>query len=651
MVTRLLAVTAPLLLAAWTFLPVTRFAFLNWDDTLVIVDNASLAWPGAWRWALTTMYMEHYQPLSWLAWAGLRAAAGVDAAAFHGLNLALHLMVTALVFVLARVLYSLARLRDTKVPVAGVARADLTAAAAAALYATHPLRVEVVAWVSAMPYALATGLAIGATLAWIVRDRRPGLTWLSLALYAGSLAARPVALGLPIVLVALDWWRGRRPISGSVRAVAPAIALSALAGVVEGLARAPSLAEVSWAYRLQSAAWAPFVYLWRSVAPVGLTPLDALPLAPSADGGVMLAGATVLLVVSVAAWAWRRQWPAFVTGWISFLALLAPAAGLVPSGLQATADRYTYLPGIVLAIGLAGVVDGLVGGERRRGLPAGALAVIVLAASAATARATSAHWTDSLALWTRVVAVQPDSDVGHYNLGLALAEAGRTDEAARHYRLALDANPAHAEARANLDRLDAIEFEAEGNSLAARGELAAAVERYGQALSRDANRARAHAGRGMALATLGRGAEAVPHLREAMRLGIGDAAIPNALAALLAESGALDTARVVLEEALGSHPGDASLAHNLARVLVATPALSPADRARALRLADGVVRVTGGQDARALDTLAAALAANGRMAEARGASARAAAVAEAQGDRELAVQITARGRAYRDPGP
>jgi hypothetical protein len=51
-----------------------------------------------------------------------------------------------------------------------------------------------------------------------------------------------------------------------------------------------------------------------------------------------------------------------------------------------------------------------------------------------------------------------------------------------------------------------------------------------------------------------------------------------------------------------------------------------------------------------METLAAALAINNRAAEAITINAKAAALAAAQGDRDLAVQITARGRAYRRPG-
>jgi len=79
-------------------------------------------------------------------------------------------------------------------------------AAAALLFALHPLRVEVVAWSSAMPYTLALLFALLATLAFLeARDRRPMFA-LSVTLYAMSLLARPIAIGLPVVLFTLDWY-------------------------------------------------------------------------------------------------------------------------------------------------------------------------------------------------------------------------------------------------------------------------------------------------------------------------------------------------------------------------------------------------------------------------------------------------------------
>ena len=142
----------------------------------------------------------------------------------------------------------------------------------------------------------------------------------------------------------------------------------------------------------------------------------------------------------------------------------------------------------------------------------------------------------------------------------------------------------------------------------------------------------------------------MPILREAIRLGTDDPAVPNALGVLLLQSGQPREARSVFETAIAKHPDDVSLAHNLARLLATGGGVDQKDAALALRLANAVVEATGGRDPRAMETLAAALAINDRPAEAITINAKAAALAAAQGDRDLAVQITARGRAYRRPG-
>ena len=73
MIARLAALIAIVAAVAWTYSPAAGFAFLNWDDQAVILRNPSLGFPGVVRWAFTTTYMEHYQPLSWLAWAAIKA--------------------------------------------------------------------------------------------------------------------------------------------------------------------------------------------------------------------------------------------------------------------------------------------------------------------------------------------------------------------------------------------------------------------------------------------------------------------------------------------------------------------------------------------------------------------------------------------------
>ena len=60
----------------------------------------------------------------------------------------------------------------------------------------------------------------------------------------------------------------------------------------------------------------------------------------------------------------RQPW--LVVGAFAYLCLLAPALGLAPSGLQATADRYTYFPDVALALWRARVSRGSSPGGGRR---------------------------------------------------------------------------------------------------------------------------------------------------------------------------------------------------------------------------------------------------------------------------------------------
>jgi Flp pilus assembly protein TadD len=71
------------------------------------------------------------------------------------------------------------------------------------------------------------------------------------------------------------------------------------------------------------------------------------------------------------------------------------------------------------------------------------------------------------------------------------------------------------------------------------------------------------------------------------------------------------------------------------------------DGALALRLALDVRERTGGRDPRALDTLAAAYAASGRLDMARETWSQAAALAHQLGDIDAADEIAAHARGYR----
>jgi Flp pilus assembly protein TadD len=540
------------------FLPALGFPFLNWDDQDVFVRNDVLRARVVLPWAFTTNYMEHYQPLAWVTWAAVDRTAGLTPATAHGLNIVLHALCGALMCLVA---WRVATSQRPGTEDQGRHRrnAALVAAVSALLWTLHPLRVEPVVWASAMPYPLALVFGLLATLAWL-----EARAWSAAILVLLSLLSRPLALALPVIL-----WIIRRPATTRERsALLFAAACAVVTATAESYARlTASFAEFGLGARLTLAATAPWRYLWRSVWPVDLTPLDPLALTPRTDLLAIVLGLGGIALVSAAAWRARRKLPVLAAAWAAYLLLLAPAMGVVPSGLQATADRYTYLPAVPLSIAIAFLIERAF---EKGVVPVRSLfqlfAVATLATLAALTWRQTHYWRDSTTLWTRAAAVDPQNDVALYNLGAALGDAGRRDEAIARYEQVLAIVPGHRAARVNRDLLEASRLEEEGNGLASRRDLDAAIARYVEALELDPRRTHAQAALGMALTELGRHAEALPHLRTALDQGVEDPAVPNALAYALAQSGDEAAAVTVLRAARQRYPGDADIARNLARL-------------------------------------------------------------------------------------
>ena len=122
-----------------------------------------------------------------------------------------------------------------------------------------------------------------------------------------------------------------------------------------------------------------------------------------------------------------------LVGWLWYLVMLLPVVGIIQVGGQAHADRYTYLPqiGIYVAVTWLAAEWGVkwhAGRAAFGGLMAAVLAVLMVCAWKQTA-----YWKNSETLWTHALACTTDNYMAHYNLGNALNQKGRVDEAIAHY--------------------------------------------------------------------------------------------------------------------------------------------------------------------------------------------------------------------------
>jgi hypothetical protein len=249
------------------YAPVFNALFVNYDDNVYVTANARIGQglsPENLAWSATAFVNANWHPLTLVSHMVDVQLFGLDPAGHHGMNLALHVINVSLLFWL----------------LAGTTGQSWPAAFVAALFAVHPVNVQTVAWISERKSLLSTAFWLLALLAHVGYRRNPGwMRYLGVIAFAAlALAAKPMAVTLPLTLVLLDIWPlAMRPTGcGSMglryaRELAPVLALSGACGVLTLLAQRagnaiqtvtayPFLvrlenAVVSYAWYLKAMAW------------------------------------------------------------------------------------------------------------------------------------------------------------------------------------------------------------------------------------------------------------------------------------------------------------------------------------------------------------------------------------------------------------
>jgi TPR repeat protein len=407
------------------------------------------------------------------------------------------------------------------------------------------LHVESVAWVSERKDLLSTLfwlLVMWVYREWTIRGGAARYATMT-ALFALGLAAKPMLVTVPIVLLLWDRWplgRDRGPSRSEATGEstfarrliekAPLFTLAAGAGLitlaVQGRGGAMEVAAgIPAGAQAANAAVSYVRYLGKTVWPLDLSPFYPHPALPGGTpwGGIAVAGAVlVLLLLTLAAYRFRaRGYPA--VGWLWYLTTLLPVIGIVQVGRQAMADRYSYVPLIGIFILAAWGGDELSRRWAHHWRPArltcAALATVLVVLCALGSARQVQHWRDSVSLFERALETAPATAVVHTNLGVALVARGETDEAAAHYRAALEIDPNHAEAHNGL-----------GNLMRAAGELDAAIEHYRRAVGLDPATAATQNNLGVALLAAGRLDEAQRTLEIAYELAPTSSVITRGLA-------------------------------------------------------------------------------------------------------------------------
>src|SRR6266516_2189201 len=585
--------------------------FINYDDPRYVYENTKITGGlsiSGIAWAFSHIHSMNWHPLTTIS--------HMLDCQLYGLNTGWHHFTNVLLHTLAAILLFLALQQMTG--------AFWRSAFVAAVFAIHPLRVESVAWIAERKDVLSGVCFMLTLLAYVHYVRAPSIgRYLFVAVvFAFSLMSKPMLVRLPFLLLLLDYWplsRIRDPSSDIRRRLLtlvvekiPLIALSAVSSVVTFLAQRGA---VGWSEqlpvlaRINNAVVSYVAYIWQMLWPVKLAVFYPHPENRLQPWEIILS-LLLLLGITAAAIALRKQRPYFITGWLWYLGMLVPVIGLVQVGWQSRADRYTYLPQIGLYIVAAWAVSDLTALWRRQRTILSAAAILTIAVLSWRAWVQTSYWRDSETLFMHALAVTSNNDVAENNLGIVFLRKGKLDDAISLLQAAVDLRPENSPAHENLAK---------------------------------------------ALLQKGQVADALVHYRKLLELQPDNIEVHNIVGTVLIQQGHIREGVEEWQKVLAIQPDNGNAMSNLAWVFATSPDDSLRDGAQAVQLAEQALRISGGRIPIIFRTLAAAYAEHGMFSQSIQTAQRGIELANGQGNSGLAADLQSNialyqaGRPLRDP--
>lgn len=424
----LLLLALVLVVTGIVFSGVTKLHWTNWDDDEYVYENEMVMkgdygaiWDNpvnnnwnplpvmmhAWEWKQTA----DPQAEAADSWKALEDRAGL----FHFNNLWMHLLCTGLVFWL----------------MLKMGLNPIWAAFAALLFGIHPMRVESVAWITERKDVMFGSFYVGALIAYLYYLDTKNIAYyiICIALAALSLLSKIQAVSLPLSMLAIDWYRGRKLLDLKVwLEKVPFFIGSAYIGYVgfnylqEG-GTVDTDQTFSLVQRVALGFTSFVIYVGKSIVPWETCTFYPYPKEVTWHYWLGLAGAMGMIAGAALLWKKARE----VTFGLAFFSVnIIFLLQIVGAGSAYLADRFTYVAYIGLVFSLAMLAQRVVT-DRKSLLPVlgGAGVVLLLVCAFMTFQYIPA-WTDSDTLWTDVQEKYPRKVVLSYvNRGQYLRRHGQ----------------------------------------------------------------------------------------------------------------------------------------------------------------------------------------------------------------------------------
>ena len=445
---RIYAAAICLMLIACTFFSyrhVGSFDFLSYDDTDYVLQNKEVTQgltPAGIAWAFTTMHASNWHPLTWISHMVDWQIYGNHAGGHHMTNVALHSINAVLVFLLLMYMTGFM----------------WRSALVAALFALHPLHVESVAWVSERKDVLSTMFWLCTTILYVWYTRKPSLIKMAAVAcgFALGLMSKPMLVTLPFTLLLLDYWPLNRLQAASGKSILvkwkrlvfekwPLFLLVVGSSVVTFIAQhaggaVTKLDALPISVRLANAAMSYVRYILKMLWP---DPLSPYYYHEFKHINYMVAGAAAILLIGITVlfWMLRKKKPYCITGWLWYLGTLVPVIGIVQVGIQAMAERYSYMPLLGLFIIVVWLFAEAVRNLPHRTVVATVVSIALVGAMIAKTTAQVPYWKNTVTLFSHALDVDPRGEFPNLTLGAAYMRQNALKEANACFNTALSYNP------------------------------------------------------------------------------------------------------------------------------------------------------------------------------------------------------------------
>jgi tetratricopeptide (TPR) repeat protein len=378
---------------------------------------------------------------------------GLNPWGFHFVTILFHAGVSVLVFHLIARLLKEQALRGYFFPTF----------VALALFATHPIHTEAVAWVGGFPDPSCTFLFLLSLSLYILATDK-GI--LSKTLYLFSVVSfflaalcKETALTLPVILVAYDYaFRKSQLLARPWRYFQRYLPFLAAAAVYFGM-RIHALERFApfkkhtflhfYQYVINGCSL--FVsYLQKLLLPINLSAFYLFRPITSVFQAKALISIGLILVFILFVWVASRKNNLVFFGLLLITVPLLPALYIPALGESVFSERYLYLPSVGFVILIAALLFWLQQKKPACFVPSAVICLfLVILYSIGTVQRNTV-WKDNYSLWTDTVKKSPDAPLPHSELGIAYIQKDLIDEGIDHIRTAIRLKPSHAAYYNNL---------------------------------------------------------------------------------------------------------------------------------------------------------------------------------------------------------